>query len=175
MQIREANMKDSEGIKNIHLQAFDDSEAELVSNLAVNLLNENHPVKTISLVAVDNDAIIGHIAFSPVFLDSTNEHFSYIIAPLAVLPQFQNNKIGSSLVKYGLDVISKIGKFIIFVYGDPQYYSRFGFTTDLAKKFIPPYGLQFPKGWLALNTNSNVFPEGGKIKCVNSLNDHRLW
>ena len=168
-------MKDSEGIKNLHLQAFDNSEAELVSGFAVNLLHEKSTINIISLVAIDNDAIIGHTAFSPVFLDSTNEHFGYILAPLAVSPKFQKIKIGSSLVEYGLDTISNIGSFIVFVYGDPQYYSKFGFETALAKNFIPPYTLQFPEGWQALKLNSAVFPEGGKITCVDSLNDPDLW
>ena len=175
MKIREATIDDAESIKNVHLQAFDNSEARLVSDLAIKLLNENHPVKTISLVAIENNEIAGHIAFSPVFIEGTIEHFGYILAPLAVSPKFQKNNIGSSLVKYGLEIISSIGSFIVFVYGDPQYYSRFGFKTDLAKKFIPPYSLQFPEGWHALRLNSAVFPEGGKITCVDSLNDPDLW
>lgn len=175
MRIREATIDDAESIENVHLQAFDSSEARLVSDLAIKLLNENHPVKTISLVAIENNEIAGHIAFSPVFIEGTIEHFGYILAPLAVSPKFQKNNIGSSLVKYGLEIISSIGSFIVFVYGDPQYYSRFGFKTDLAKKFIPPYSLQFPEGWHALRLNSAVFPEGGKITCVDSLNDPDLW
>ncbi|MEA1980593.1 MAG: N-acetyltransferase [candidate division Zixibacteria bacterium] len=156
-------------------KAFDNSEAQMISDFAVNLLNENHPVKTISLVAIENNEIVGHTAFSPVFFESTNEHFGYILTPLAVSPKFQKNKIGSSLVNYGLDIISNIGSFIVFVYGDPQYYSRFGFKTDLSKNFIPPYTLQFPEGWHALKLNSAVFPEGGIITCVDSLNDSNLW
>jgi putative acetyltransferase len=175
MRIREATQDDAENIKNLHLQAFDDSEAQMVSDLAVNLLNENNPVKIISLVAIKKNEIVGHTAFSPVFYESTNEHFGYILAPLAVAPKFQKNKIGSSLVKYGLGAISKVGKFIVFVYGDPQYYSRFCFKTDLAKNFLPPYTLQFPEGWHALNTNSAVFSEGGSITCVDSLNEPKLW
>ena len=177
MKIREANVNDSEGIKNIHLQAFDNSEAEQVSDLAVKLLHEKSTVNIISLVAIDNDAIIGHIAFSPVFLDSTNEHFGYILAPLAVSPPHQNNRVGSTIVKHGLDAISSLGAFIVFVYGDPQYYSRFGFKIDLAQNFIPPYALQYPEGWQAmkLNLHSTGLPEGGKFKCVNSLNDPKLW
>ena len=147
----------------------------MVSDLAVNLLNENHPVKIISLVAIKNNKIVGHTAFSPVYLESTHEHFGYILAPLAVSPKFQKNKIGSSLVKYGLDTISKIGPFIVFVYGDPQYYSRFGFVTDLAKKFTPPYKLQFPEGWHAMKINDADFSEGGSMICVESLNDPKLW
>ena len=175
MQIREANIKDSDGIKTIYLEAFDNSEAELISDLAVNLLHEKSTINTISLVAIDNDVIIGHTAFSPVFLDSTNKHFGYILAPLAVLPAHQKNRVGSTIVKHGLDTISSLGAFIVFVYGDPQYYSRFGFTTDLAQNFTPPYTLQYPKGLQAIQLNSTVFPEGGKFQCVNSLNEPKLW
>jgi len=45
MQIREATLSDSESIRNVHLQAFDKSEAQIISDLAVNLLNEKSPIK----------------------------------------------------------------------------------------------------------------------------------
>lgn len=175
MQIREANINDSEGIKNLHLQAFDSSEAKLVSDTAVSLLHEKTTINIISLVALDNDAIIGHVAFSPVFLESTNEHFGYILAPLAVSPTQQNNKVGSKIVKQGLDIISLLGTFIVFVYGDPQYYSRFGFKVDLAQNFHQPHTLEYPEGWQALTLNSDKLPKGGKFNCVNTFNDPKLW
>jgi putative acetyltransferase len=175
MQIREATITDSEAIRKLHLQAFDKSEARFVSDVAVNLLQEKSTIKIISLVATDNDVIIAHIAFSPIFLDSSNEHFGYILAPLAVLPTQQKKGVGSTIVQHGLDIISSLGAFIVFVYGDPQYYSRFGFKTDLARNFTPPYTLQYPEGWQAMKLNSTDFPEGGKLKCVASLNDPQLW
>ena len=175
MQIQEANIKDVEGITNLYLQAFDNSEAELVSNLAIDLLHEKSTIKIISLLAINNNAIIGHVAFSPVFLESINEHFGYILAPLAVLPTHQKKGIGSAIVKSGLDTISSLGAFIVFVYGDPRYYSRFGFKTELAQNFTPPHTLQYPEGWQAMKLNSTVLTEGGKLKCVNSLDDPRLW
>lgn len=175
MKIRETNINDSEGIKRLHLQAFDKSEAKQVSDLAVNLLRERSTINIISLVAIDNDEVIGHVAFSPVFLDSTKDHFGYILAPLAVSPAHQNNRVGSMIVKHGLDTISTLGAFIVFVYGDPKYYSRFGFETDLANKYNPPYTLQYPEGWQAMKLNSAVLPEQGKIQCVNSLKDPELW
>ena len=175
MQIRESTSYDAEEIRNVYLQAFDDSEAREVSDLAVNLLKENYPVKTVSLVATTNRKILGHIAFSPVLLAATNAHFGYILAPLAVSAEFQKKGIGSSLIRHGLDMISRAGSFIVFVYGDPHYYSRFGFRTDLARPYAPPYTLQFPEGWQALKVNSDAFPQGGKIACVGSLNDRKLW
>ena len=168
MQIREAILRDSDGIRNIYLQAFDKSEAEIISDFAVNLLNDKSRIKIISLVAIQNNEVIGHTSFSPVCLKDKHEHFAYILAPLAVSPKFQ-------LVNYGLDAISNIGSFIVFVYGDPLYYSRFGFNTDLAKNFSPPHSLQYPEGWHALKLNSSFFPKGGTIQCVDSLNDPNLW
>jgi putative acetyltransferase len=175
MHIREANDKDAEDIKNLHLQAFDDSEAAVVADFAISLLHEKTSIKIISLVAIEDDVIIGHVAFSPVFLDDSNEHFGYILAPLAVLPDQQNNRIGSALVKHGLDMISSSGTHIVFVYGDPGYYCRFGFSADLAQSFTPPYTLRYSEGWHALRTSSADIPEGGSLRCVESLNDAGLW
>jgi putative acetyltransferase len=175
MNIREATIDDAEDIKHVHLRAFENAEAQMVSDFAVKLLNETHPVRIISLVAMENNEIVGHAAFSPVFLESTNEHLGYILAPLAVSPEFQKRKVGSTLVKYGLDTLSKMGSFIVFVYGDPKYYCRFGFKTDLARTFLPPYSLQHPEGWHALVLNSATLPKGGKITCVDSLDDPNLW
>ena len=175
MQIRKAGLDDAEDISRIHLQAFDSSESELVADLAVKLLHDKSADKIISLVATDGGVIIGHVAFSPVFLKGSDELFGYILAPLAVLPDQQNKSVGSSLVSYGLDMLSSSGVHIIFVYGDPRYYSRFGFNTDLAKAFSPPYTLKYPEGWHALRTSSADIAESGKLRCVEPLNDAEMW
>ena len=175
MKIREATADDAERISEVHLEAFGQPEGRMVADCAVSLLNEQHPVKVLSLVAIEDNALVGHAAFSPVFHAGTCEHFGYILAPLAVSPEFQKHKIGSSLVRHGLDTIASMGSFVVFVYGDPQYYSRFGFETGLAGKFIPPYTLQYPEGWHALNQNAAAISEGGPIGCVDSLNDPELW
>ena len=175
MRIREASIEDSPGVKRVHLQAFDHSESEIVSNVAVNLIHETSPSHIISLVAIENEEIIGHIAFSPVYLVDGNQHFGYILAPLGVLPKYQRNKIGSTLVRQGLNIISSMRSCIVFVYGDPQYYSRFGFSNNLAQNYKPQYTLQYPEGWLAMKLNSDIFPESGTIKCVDALNDPKLW
>ena len=175
MNIREATTDDAARIREVHLAAFGQPEGRLVADCAVSLLNEPHPVEVLSLVAIEDNEIVGHVAFSPVFHADTDEHFGYILAPLAVLPEFQKHKIGSSLVRYGLDAISAMGSFVVFVYGDPQYYSRFGFDTELARKFIPPYTLQYPEGWHALNLNAAVMTGGGPVTCVAALNNPELW
>jgi putative acetyltransferase len=69
---------------------------------------------------------------------------------LAVLPTHQKQGVGSTIVKHGLDTIASLGAFMVFVYGAPQYYFRFGFKTDLAQNFTPPLYTSLP-GSLASN------------------------
>ena len=175
MHIREANDMDSDGIRNLHLQAFDDSEAAVVADLAVSLLHEKSSAKTISLVAIEDDEIIGHVVFSPVVVDGADEYSGYILAPLAVLPDRQDKGVGSALVRHGIDRVTSAGAHIVFVYGDPAYYSRFGFSTDLARGFSPPYTLRHPEGWHALRTSTAEISAGGSLRCVDSFNDAELW
>jgi putative acetyltransferase len=111
-----------------------------------------------------------------VTFDSDQNAPGYILAPLAVSPDHQNLRVGTSLVEEGIRKISKTGSRILFVYGDPQYYKRFGFQREIADGFIPPYKLQYPSGWQAMIINgarTDVPP--GKIACVASLRHPELW
>jgi len=175
VRIRTANIDDLEDIKRLYLAAFDQSESEIVANVAVDLLNEKQTPDIINLVAVDDEQIIGHVSFSPIFLKTTGEHLGYILAPLAVLPEHQKMKIGTSLVEHGVDLLAKQNSYLIFVYGDPGYYGRFGFASELASAYQPPHTLQQPQGWLAKNDNAAVAVETSEITCVNALNDPDLW
>lgn len=105
-------------------QAFDQpDEAKLVDRL-----RENGAL-TISLVAVQDSAVVGHIGFSPVSIEPGAPDFKALgLAPVAVLPQFQNKGIGSKLVRAGLDECRKHGIDIVVVLGHPEYYPRFGFV-----------------------------------------------
>lgn len=175
MEIREATIADTENIRDLYLQAFDAAEAEKVASLALKLLAEHQAVKTISLVATKQDAIVGHVAFSPVFFVNNRQHLGYILAPLAVAPDRQKQGIGALLVRHGLAILTDAGASIVFVYGDPRYYSRFGFSPELAQDFIAPYPLQFPEGWQALHLDPTAVSASGKIQTVESLNDPDLW
>lgn len=175
MEIRPATIADVEDIKTVHLQAFDESERQQVADLAAKLQSENCSDEVLSLVAVDNNEVVGHIAFSRAYLEDSQQLFAYLLGPLGVLPSYQKQGVGSALIKQGLVSVSKESVAVVFVYGDPAYYSRFGFNAELAKQFLPPYKLQYPHGWLAMALNADGLPEGGKIRCVEALNNADLW
>ena len=176
MDIRLATNGDRDDIQRVHWCAFPEGESKVVSKLAIDLLTETTTPQTISLVAETDGTVLGHVAFSPVKIDNNERFQGYILAPLGVNPDYQRAGIGSSLVEYGFRKMSGVGVNMVFVYGDPGYYSRFGFSTDAAHQYATPYKLQYPFGWQAI-----VLKEGdveglpAVITCVASLCDPKLW
>ena len=139
MNIHEEKDTDINQITEIHNQAFNaPDEGEIVANLRMN------KKLIVSLVCELNGKVVGHIAYSPIVIDQKNIGLG--LAPLAVLPDNQNQGIGSELIRQGNCVALSKGYKKIFVLGYPDYYSRFGFK--LAKEYnyfskIDPEGDHF--------------------------------
>ena len=174
-QIREASGLDRENIREVHLRAFPESEGELVAALAASLLREETTPATFGLVAEVDGNLVGHVGFSPVWIDGNDQWVGYILAPLGVTLEHQNLRIGSQLVKSGIARLSEQGVNAIFVYGDPKYYGKFGFTAETANDYAVPYALQYPFGWQAKLLTESDSQSMGTLKCVASLSDPQLW
>jgi putative acetyltransferase len=101
--------------------------------LLVDALRESaHP--QVSLVALKEEEIVGHIFFSPVSIVSDSSIFTALgLAPLAVLPEFQKQGIGSRLVREGLKESQRLNQYIVVVLGHSEYYPRFGFVPASRK------------------------------------------
>jgi len=176
MSIRLATSLDRDDVRDVYLSAFPEGEREIVSKLAVNLLSEETTPQTISLVAETEGAVVGHVAFSPVTIDNNENFQGYILAPLGVKPDYQRRRIGSKLIESGMQQLAVMGVHILFVYGDPKYYGRFGFSADAADRYTPPYRFHYPFGWQAITLNECRIEESPvKIACVTSLCDPELW
>lgn len=83
---------------------------------------------TISLVALEGDAVVGHIAVSPVTV-SSGEAGWYGLGPIAVRPDRQGKGTGSRLVRDALAALKRQGASGCVVLGDPDYYGHFGFNA----------------------------------------------
>ncbi|GFE74188.1 GCN5 family N-acetyltransferase [Novosphingobium sp. TCA1] len=86
---------------------------------------------TISLVAESDDAIVGHVAFSPITIDGAEIGW-FGLGPVAVAPDLQRGGIGARLIEAGLARLREMGAQGCVVLGDPTYYARFGFVSDPA-------------------------------------------
>jgi putative acetyltransferase len=128
--IREERPEDIEAVREINRLAFgQDAEARLVDRLRADGL-----VIT-SLVAVECDRIIGHILFSelPIETDSIVIRGA-ALAPMSVEPSHQRHGIGSSLIREGLEECRRCGVAVVMVLGHLDYYPRFGFSVEKAKR-----------------------------------------
>ena len=90
-------------------------------------------------LAADDGNPVGHIAFSRLALPETPSARACALAPLAVSPQRQRQGIGSALVREGLARLAQGGMDLVLVLGEPDYYGRFGFAPDLAKRLKTAY------------------------------------
>jgi putative acetyltransferase len=123
-EIRSEQPDDRTAIREVCVRAFGDEEA---ANL-VDLLRDRKKAP-ISLVALAGDKVVGHIMFSPISISEAPGDFRGIgLAPLAVLPEYQNRGIGSQLTRAGLDVCTQLGYDAVVVLGHKTYYPRFGFS-----------------------------------------------
>lgn len=119
MQIRAERDADRAGIHDCNARAFEgDVEARLVDRL-----RERGSV-TLSLVAIEDEAVIGHILFSPVQV--AGRRF-VALGPMSVVPERQRGGIGSMLVRGGIEACRARGDAAVFVLGHAEYYPRFGF------------------------------------------------
>jgi putative acetyltransferase len=122
MHIRSERLADIPRIRAVNLAAFETStEADLVDALRA----QAEPI--VSLVAEDDDALVGHILFSPVTLIEHPELPIIGLAPMAVVPARQRQGIGSALVHDGLPRCRRLGFGVVIVLGHAEYYPRFGF------------------------------------------------
>jgi putative acetyltransferase len=129
--------EDYTAIREINVLAFGrENEARLVKKV------RERPdfIPKLSLVAIKKEEVVGHILFSPITIQSKTGSFPALtLAPMAVHPKFQNQGIGSKLVRQGLERCRNQGHKIVVVVGHPQYYPRFGFSPARAKGLEAPF------------------------------------
>jgi putative acetyltransferase len=161
MIIRKETVADIEAITQVTIAAF--------KALAVSNQTEQFIIKalraagalTLSLVAEIDGRVVGHVAFSPVTISDGSLNW-YGLGPVSVLPEYQKQGIGKSLINEGLSLLKQLGGQGCALVGDSNYYIRFGFKNfpELVHEGVPqevflalPFNEKVPQGTV-------VFHEG---------------
>ena len=119
-----------DAVNQLNREAFgSDVEPKLIK-----LLRERDEL-LISLVAIDDDKIIGHVCASPVTINGNN-HSIAGIGPLSVCKSRRCQGIGGMLMEEVIAQLRNNDYAAAVLLGDPNYYHRFGFSSGAA------FGLQ---------------------------------
>lgn len=179
VQIRKAIHSDQQAISDLIMSAFGATEGPEIVQLTADLLADGSAQPVLSLVATIDKNIIGHILFSKVRVRQSGLGVSAaLLAPLAVHPDYQSQRIGGQLVTEGLRQLSESGVDLVFVLGHPGYYPRFGFSEAGIKGFEAPYPIPQKNAgaWMVQELHSGVIDVlSGRVVCADALDDPRFW
>lgn len=121
-----------------------------------NLRGKKEFIKELDFVAVHGEKIIGNIVYVESKIENKGKEQKIItFGPVSVLPKYQNNGIGSKLINHTLEIAKEMNYRAILIYGDPEYYKKFGFEESKKYK-ITNRDNKYPASLLVLELYSNV-------------------
>jgi len=176
--LREHNGREAE-IVDLFTLTFTASEGEeegtVIGELVRKLLSDTAQESLFVFIAEENGALIGGIIFSQLTY-AHDERTVFVLGPVAVAPDQQGRGVGQGLLSYGLRALQMAGVDIVMTYGDPNYYTKVGFTPIREVDAPAPFPLNHPEGWLAQSlTGQPIAPLRGPSRCVEALDDPVYW
>ncbi len=179
MEIRKSIESDKPKILKIHTKAFGEEKGPVIAKLVNDLFNDETAMPLLSLVAVDNDKLVGHILFTKAVVTKIEKLISaQILAPLAIMPDNQKKGIGEKLIIEGLKQLKESGTELVFVLGHPEYYPRCGFIPAGEQGFEAPYHIpeEHAEAWMIQEINGDALKNNsGKVQCSKVLNEPQHW
>ena len=137
IEIRQENKKDYEEVYNVVKMAFESAKHSYGNeqDLVVALRKSKNFIPELSLVAVNDDKIVGYVMFSKIKI---GEYEELALAPLAVLPKYQKQGIGKKLIEKGHKIAEGLGFHYSVVLGSEKYYPKLGYVP------ASQYGIKAP-------------------------------
>jgi predicted N-acetyltransferase YhbS len=130
INIRQETEKDYKSSEAVVEKAFENAEhSDHKEQILVDKLRRSDVfILELSLVAEYNKEIIVHIMLTKLSIENEDDIYeSLALAPVSVLPQYQNKGVGSKLIYKSLRISKELGYESVIVLGHDKYYPRFGF------------------------------------------------
>ncbi|RLC29163.1 MAG: N-acetyltransferase [Deltaproteobacteria bacterium] len=179
--IRSTTSQDHDAILKVELLAFDQDPE--IKTLIIDLFKDPTTEPIVSLLAYDDEKPVGHILFTKAKIKPglgicSLKPGGYILAPMAVIPEYQKQGIGGKLIKEGLRILKDMSVERCFVLGHPTYYPRYGFIPD-AKKFGFPAPYSIPgknkDAWMVMDLVEKPTGIKGQIICADVMMKPKYW
>ena len=152
--IRQEKAKDYEQVYNVIKTAFEKAEHSdgNEQDLVVALRKSDSFIPELSLIAVNENKIIGYILFTKVKIGDNTE---LALAPLAVLPEYQRKGIGTKLIKEGHRIAKQLNYNYSIVLGSNKYYPRLGYIPASKYNIKAPFDVE-DDCFMAIKLNENA-------------------
>lgn len=159
--IRKEEEKDYKQVYEVNKLAF---QQENESILIEKIRKGENFIPDLSLVAEIDNRIVGHILFSKIKIVGDSIFKSIALAPMAVIPAFQKQGVGSELIKKGMAKAKELGFDSIIVLGHKDYYPKFGF--ERASKWNIKCPFEVPEeAFMAIELTEKAFEgKAGTVK-----------
>ncbi|PHV71792.1 GNAT family N-acetyltransferase [Sporanaerobium hydrogeniformans] len=133
--IRQEQPTDYETIYEVIKTAFetaavkDGDEQDYVSHLR----KSSKYIPELALVAEKDGHIVGHIMLTKMVINGKEQTFdALLLSPLCVAYAYRNRGIGGKLIEKSFKLAREKGYSSVFLCGNPEYYSHFGFKETCA-------------------------------------------
>ncbi|MFP4030524.1 MAG: GNAT family N-acetyltransferase [Desulfococcaceae bacterium] len=179
MSIQIAPSTDLPAVREVERLAFGPEQAPEIVAFVEALLNDPTAEPRLSLLAHKNDRPVGHILFTHARISTSDEAPSAaILAPLAVIPEFQSQGIGGRLIQDGSRRLWESGVDLVFVLGNPGYYPCYGFQPAGVHGLDAPYPIleKNADAWMVRALWPGVLGNvKGSVICADALDRPEYW
>ena len=161
-EIRKENKNDYNEVYNVIKKAFEAAEHSdgNEQDLVVRLRNSKAFIPELSLVAVEENKIVGYILFTKIKI---KDNIELALAPLAVLPEYQRKGIGKKLIETGHNIAKNLGYHYSIVLGSENYYSKMGYIPAIQYGIKAPF--QVPdENFMAIKLNDTNIEIKGTVE-----------
>lgn len=161
-KIRKENKNDYNEVYNVIKKAFETAEHSdgNEQDLVVRLRKSKAFIPELSLVAVEENKIVGYILFTKI---KTKDNIELALAPLAVLPEYQRKGIGKKLIETGHNIAKNLGYHYSIVLGSENYYSKMGYILAIQYGIKAPF--QVPdENFMAIKLNDTNIEIKGTVE-----------
>lgn len=162
LKIRQESENDYDEVYNVIKKAFETAEHSdgNEQDLVVSLRKSDNFIPELSLVAIDDNKIVGYILFTKIKIGKYEE---LALAPLGILPEYQKQGIGGKLIMQGHKIAKELGYHYSVVLGSEKYYPKFGYIPAINYGIKPPFDVS-SENFMAVKLNDSVKDINGIVE-----------
>jgi putative acetyltransferase len=151
-----------------------EEEGKLIGTLSSQLAAQIDNYEIICCGAFEEETLVGALFFTR--LQFSRPIQVYMLAPVAVRTDHQNQGIGQTLIQFGLAELKRRAVDVVVTYGDPSFYGKVGFQALSEEVIQAPLELSMPFGWLGQSlTGEPIQAIDERPTCVRAFNDPVYW